>query len=309
MTLGSGGAEEAELRYKAFGDNRYTSGTTNTTFRFTGQREESDLGLYFYRSRWYDPYLNRWIQPDTIIPQPANPQSLNRFAYANNNPIRYTDPTGHFSAGNPPFPQPMPDLWHMVQMARDLAVGGGPQVAAAATAAVVLSAGAYCAATWAMQDMGPSYEVPLGYSLGEIGATYPIAGGTTVGIASVYLAQSGAVGGIADHLGFIFELGTAGLPGFPDPFNRHDRNKTRSAKNSAEHIRNSLRGIKRNLGRADLRSHLQETLTPDKYQGLTEGLDSLVWDLQNQGYFYENFGAELGDEILQLLTEMGYTLP
>jgi hypothetical protein len=39
-------------------------------------------------------YLNRWSQPDSIIPD-GNPQSLNRFAYAENNPIRYNDPTGH----------------------------------------------------------------------------------------------------------------------------------------------------------------------------------------------------------------------
>ena len=41
------------------------------------------------------PYINHFIQPDTIIPNPANPQSLNRYSYVMNNPIRYSDPTGH----------------------------------------------------------------------------------------------------------------------------------------------------------------------------------------------------------------------
>ena len=36
-----------------------------------------------------------FIQADTIIPNPANPQSLNRYAYTLNNPLRYTDPSGH----------------------------------------------------------------------------------------------------------------------------------------------------------------------------------------------------------------------
>jgi len=47
----------AELRYKAWGETRYTWGTTPTTVRFTGQREESAIGLYFYNARWYDPVV------------------------------------------------------------------------------------------------------------------------------------------------------------------------------------------------------------------------------------------------------------
>ena len=39
--------------------------------------------------------LNRWTQPDTIIPD-GNPQSLNRYSYGLNNPVKYNDPTGHF---------------------------------------------------------------------------------------------------------------------------------------------------------------------------------------------------------------------
>ncbi len=41
------------------------------------------------------PYINRFIQSDTIIPNLANPQSLNRYSYVLNNPILFNDPTGH----------------------------------------------------------------------------------------------------------------------------------------------------------------------------------------------------------------------
>lgn len=51
--------------------------------------------MYFYNARYYDSYLNRFIQADTIVPDPGNPQDLNRFSYVRNNPVRYTDPTGH----------------------------------------------------------------------------------------------------------------------------------------------------------------------------------------------------------------------
>ena len=40
-------------------------------------------------------YLNRWIQPDTIIPNPYSSQGWNRYSYVQNNPIRYNDPSGH----------------------------------------------------------------------------------------------------------------------------------------------------------------------------------------------------------------------
>jgi len=49
------------------------------------------------RSLTSDLRRGRFIQPDTIVPNPGDPQSLNRYAYAGNNPVRYTDPTGFFS--------------------------------------------------------------------------------------------------------------------------------------------------------------------------------------------------------------------
>lgn len=46
------------------------------------------IKLYHMGARWYDSELGRWTSPDTIIPDPNNPQTLNRFAYAGNNPVR-----------------------------------------------------------------------------------------------------------------------------------------------------------------------------------------------------------------------------
>ncbi len=49
----------------------------------------------FYNARWYDSYLNHFTQPDSIVPDPSNSQDWDRYSYARNNPIRYTDPSGH----------------------------------------------------------------------------------------------------------------------------------------------------------------------------------------------------------------------
>ena len=56
--------------------------------------------MYWYNSRWYDASLGRWAQPDSIIPNPYNPQSWDRFGYVLNNPVRYNDPSGHLNEQN-----------------------------------------------------------------------------------------------------------------------------------------------------------------------------------------------------------------
>jgi RHS repeat-associated protein len=55
------------------------------------------IGLYFYNARYYDPALGRFVQADTIVPSPGDPQALNRYSYCLGNPVRYRDPTGRYS--------------------------------------------------------------------------------------------------------------------------------------------------------------------------------------------------------------------
>jgi RHS repeat-associated protein len=52
-------------------------------------------GLMDYKARFYSSSLGRFVQPDSIIPGPANPQAWNRFSYVANNPVRFNDPSGH----------------------------------------------------------------------------------------------------------------------------------------------------------------------------------------------------------------------
>jgi RHS repeat-associated protein len=89
------GAVVGENRYYPFGETRLTTGAMHTDKLFTGQRQITELGIYHYQARFYSPKLGRFLSADTIIPDPTNPQHLNRFSYVTNNPLRYTDPTGH----------------------------------------------------------------------------------------------------------------------------------------------------------------------------------------------------------------------
>ena len=93
LTTNTSGALVSELRYKAWGETRHSSGTTPTSYRYTGQREEPGIGLYFYNARWFDPLIGRFTSADTIIP--GGVQGLDRYAYVNNAPTRFIDPSGH----------------------------------------------------------------------------------------------------------------------------------------------------------------------------------------------------------------------
>jgi len=90
----SGGLVSRQTYY-AFGGVRTTEGTLPTDYTFTGQKNDTSSALMFYNARYYDANIGRFVQADPIVAAPFNPQSLNRFAYVLNNPVKYTDPTGH----------------------------------------------------------------------------------------------------------------------------------------------------------------------------------------------------------------------
>lgn len=67
----------------------------NDRYLFTG-KELDKTGLMYYGARYYNPLLRNFIQPDSIIQDPYNPQNLNRYSYVLNNPYKYTDTTGNY---------------------------------------------------------------------------------------------------------------------------------------------------------------------------------------------------------------------
>ncbi len=92
------------LPLRAFGEVRWQNGSTPTDRTLTGQlAEPSGLGsLMDYNAREYSPLLGRFLSADTIVPKPGDHQSMNRYAYVENSPIRFSDSTGHSIDGFTP---------------------------------------------------------------------------------------------------------------------------------------------------------------------------------------------------------------
>jgi RHS repeat-associated protein len=91
----------SETRYTPWGEVR-TGGTLPTDRGFTSQRRETTIGLSDYVARFYDPYIGKFVSPDSMVPGAGNPQSFNRFSYGFNNPLAFVDPSGHdpFNTGS-----------------------------------------------------------------------------------------------------------------------------------------------------------------------------------------------------------------
>ncbi|WP_159065800.1 RHS repeat-associated core domain-containing protein [Gorillibacterium timonense] len=69
-------------------------------FGYTGLGYDFTSGLSHAEARYFDPTLGRFVSEDTYEGEIENPQSLNLYAYVENNPLIYTDPTGHWQEGD-----------------------------------------------------------------------------------------------------------------------------------------------------------------------------------------------------------------
>ena len=76
-----------EIEYDAFGNS---TGSDDTRYDYSGRERDPLTGLLYYRARWYDPKLGRFISEDPI----GLAGGMNQFAYAGNNPQNAKDPTG-----------------------------------------------------------------------------------------------------------------------------------------------------------------------------------------------------------------------
>jgi len=86
----------AQFAYSPFGQVQSTPSGTNDTFMFNGRYGvQSDTnGLLYMRARYYSPYCGRFVSEDPIPGLVSEPRGVNRFAFANDDPVNFADPLG-----------------------------------------------------------------------------------------------------------------------------------------------------------------------------------------------------------------------
>ncbi|NOY86775.1 MAG: hypothetical protein GXP52_05700 [Deltaproteobacteria bacterium] len=92
----AGGKVVWTKRYRPFGSEAAQSGALANDYQFAGKGFDAEANLYYFNAGWYDPDIGRFISEDPVWGNIRDPQSLNRFRYARNNPLKLTDPTGMY---------------------------------------------------------------------------------------------------------------------------------------------------------------------------------------------------------------------
>ena len=90
------GAVTDTLVFDAFGNETEKTGTTENSYGFQGEEQDS-TGLYYLRARYMDPSTGTFTSMDTYGGSLTDPMSLHKYLFANSNPVKYCDPSGHFS--------------------------------------------------------------------------------------------------------------------------------------------------------------------------------------------------------------------
>ena len=83
------GAVAKTYTYEPFGETTAVGADTTNSFQYTGRRNDG-IGLYFYRARYYSPFLQRFIREDPI----GFVGGPNLYAYVSSSPTNFRDPTG-----------------------------------------------------------------------------------------------------------------------------------------------------------------------------------------------------------------------
>jgi len=157
--------------YAPYGAQLASEGAADNRRGFGGHETDPESGLVYMNARYYDPALGRFLSADTMIPDLANPQALNRYAFAYGNPIVNADPTGH-----------APVIAAVVAVATVIASSAPAWVVAVAVVGAACTVAGYVLKDPTLMTIG---MVALGFATGYVG---PLLGGIGGGLLGASVA-------------------------------------------------------------------------------------------------------------------------
>lgn len=96
-TFDSTGNVVSRIAYSGYGESQVVGGSGDLCARYEQRLWDSEIGLYYFGARYYDPVIGRFLTPDSRLGAHdyLRAGALNRYAFELNNPINLIDPTGH----------------------------------------------------------------------------------------------------------------------------------------------------------------------------------------------------------------------
>src|SRR5437879_4495339 len=119
------GTIQDDSDFYPFGGEHVVVSSSGNAYKFTGKERDAETTLDYFGARYLSSAQGRFASPDwSASPSPvpyadlANPQTLNLYTYVQNNPLTYTDPTGHMMTSST-----REDMWTQIMVK----MGGNPE--------------------------------------------------------------------------------------------------------------------------------------------------------------------------------------